>query len=288
VSGTERRPSTDRSIPIDDAASGSLAADDRNPLSLYDFDPFRSFAESIALIVQRVPISDRTRGSLERALATIDARDRRALLEKHRSQLAAFDRLGPLKYAELPFWAHLHALIAQWLDLDKGPPIDILDIGMGSGSFAMVAQSMGHRVTGTDVADDWYGELCRLAGAERIVAPVSAGEPYTPVDRRFDLITMMLPAFHRKREHGKRVYWSVEDWRLFLLGLVKDLLKPDGRIFILMPLNKDDDGNLSYSPLIGWAKARGARLDRTFSDGPIRHILFDGVTKAAFAADAVS
>ena len=94
---------------------------------------------------------------------------------------------------------------------------------------------------------------------------------------------MMMPAFHRKRVKGQRQYWSVEDWRILLLGLVENLLKPGGAIFILMTLDKDDQGNVGYSPLIEWARERGARLGRTKEDGPIRHILFDPATTGTFA-----
>jgi hypothetical protein len=154
---------------------------------------------------------------------------------------------------------------------------------MGSGNFAMVAQSMGHRVVGADVENPWYTELCELMRAKRIVAPVTREMPYRPIHRRFDLITIMMPAFHRKRVNGRRQYWSVEDWRLFLLGLVKNLLNPSGAIFILMTLDRDDEGNVSYSPLVEWARERGAKLDRTLNYGPVRHILFDNVTDEAFA-----
>ena len=76
---------------------------------------------------------------------------------------------------------------------------------------------------------------------------------------------------------------QVDDWRAFLIGLTRDVLKPQGAIFIMMPLDKDDEGNLSYSPLVEWARERGAILDKTFSDGAVRHILFDPAAAETFA-----
>lgn len=245
-------------------------------------DALCSFSERVEQLERRGPMDERTRTNLVRALESIDPAKREAFLDRHRDKLADIETLAAIKYADIGYWALRNVMIAQWLDLDNSPPLEILDIGMGSGNFAMVAQSMGHRAIGTDVFDVWYAELCDLTGVERIIAPVRRDEPYVPVEGKFDLITIMLPAFHRRTVGGKRQYWSIEDWRQFLLGLVQNLLKPNGAIFILMPLNKDDEGNLSYSPLVEWARERGARLDRTTPKGPVRHVLFKPATEETF------
>ena len=245
-------------------------------------DALCSFEERVQQLEQRTKMDERTRSNLVRALNSIDRGKRQAFIDRHREKLADIETLASAKYADIGYWAHRNVLLAQWLDLDSKQPLEILDIGMGSGNFSMVAQSMGHSSVGTDVYDAWYAELCDLMGVERVIAPVARDEPYRPVDRKFDLITMMLPAFHKKTVNRKREHWSIEDWRLFLLGLVKDLLKPGGAIFILMPLDKGPNGELSYSPLVEWSRERGARLDRTFPKGPVRHILFDPATEATF------
>ena len=246
-------------------------------------DAMSSFEERVQQLRQRNrEMTERTLANLVRALDSVDPVKRAAFIERHREKLDDIETLASAKYADIGYWAHRNVLLAEWLELDRKPPLDILDIGMGSGNFSMVAQSMGHRSVGTDVFDEWYAELCDVMGAERIVAPVQLGAPYRPVDRKFDLITMMLPAFHKKTVKGKREHWSIEDWRQFLLGLVRDMLKPGGAIFILMPLDKGENGSLSYSPLVEWSRERGARLDRTFPKGPVRHILFDPATEATF------
>jgi methyltransferase family protein len=248
-------------------------------------DAFASFTERIAQLDALLPLEPRTRRNLERSLASIDPAEREQFVAKHSDRLQDLQTFGPAKYADFAYWAHRSTLVAEWLDLDTSRPLDILDIGMGSGSFAMVAQSMGHRVVGTDVADDWYDVLCRLARVERVVAPVARGEDYRPVEDRFDLITIMLPVFHRRRVNGQREYWSVEDWRRFLAGLQRDLLKPGGAVFILMPLDKNDAGEESYSPLLAWAEARGARLGRTHPSQPTGNILWRPVEANTFAAE---
>lgn len=251
-------------------------------------DALCSFPERLAQMERTQPFPERTRANLVRALATVNNEQRNAFIDKHRDELQDIETLAQAKYADLAYWAVRNVQIAQWLDLDHSPPLDILDIAAGSGNFGMVVQSMGHRYLGTDIANDWYEELCKLTDVERLVAPVVRGEAYKPIDRRFDLITTLLPAFHRKLVDGKRVYWSVEDWRLFLEGLVRDMLKPNGRIFVLMPLDKDDDARLSYSPFVRWAYERGARLDRTTPKGPLRHIEFNPATLETFGEAAPS
>src|SRR4030095_715683 len=112
------------------------------------------------------------------ALNSVDPIKRKAFLAKHGDRLKDIETLAAAKYADVGYWAHRNVLLAQWLDLDNSPPFDILDIGTGSGNFAMVANSRGHRAIGTDVFDPWYHELCGLTGVERVVAPVRRGEPY--------------------------------------------------------------------------------------------------------------
>jgi methyltransferase family protein len=248
------------------------------------FDAFASFQTRIDELDAEAPMSPRTKANLRRSLATIDPAARDAFLAEHEDRLQDIRTQGPAKYADFAYWAQRSTLVAEWLDLDTSPPLDILDIGMGSGSFAMVAQSMGHRVVGTDVVNPWYDELCRLAGVKRIVAPVGRGEAYQPpLEGRFDLITIMLPVFHRTRVIGGRPdYWSVEDWRALLRGLQRDLLKPEGSIFILMPLEQNEDGEQTYSPVVRWAESRGAILDRR-PGVPISRIYFHPVLPDTFA-----
>jgi len=265
------------------ASMSEQYACDFSDRALFDkHDALCSLEERVEQLHNEWPLTDRNRRNLIRALESMDLGAREAFISKYAGRLEKVDAVNSLKYSDFAYWARRNVVIAEWLHLDNSRPLDILDIGAGPGSFGMVASSMGHRVIGTDVADDWYNELCKVTGAARLVAPVIRGERYKPVDARFDLITIMLPVFHRKRVAGKREYWSVEDWRLFLLGLAEDLLQPNGQIFILMPLDKDDSGNLSYSPLLEWSRQRGAQIDRTFPNKPVKHIHFQRAAAETF------
>ena len=242
----------------------------------WEFDPYRSFERGLADLEAQVLVSTRTKHNIRRALAAIDQSARAELLARHQQALRSFDKFGPKKFADFVYWAFRNVLVAEWLGLDEADPMKILDIGMGGGGFAMVAESMGHKVIGTDVADPWYEELCRIASVERRVQPVVPGEPYRVSGGPFDLVTIMLPTFHRRMlRNGHRQYWSVDEWAVFLRGIVRDEITLDGSIFILMPLDKHADGTMEYSPLLDWGAARGARLGSTLDGVPIRHLLFE-------------
>lgn len=258
----------------------------RPPLRPPVGDVFCPFPERLAQIEQERPMSDRTRANVLRALEMIDPAERKAFLDKHRDDLQSFDDFSFAKYADFAYWAYRSVLRAEWLELDRSPPIDLLDIGMGAGSFGMVAKSMGHRVAGTDLDRPWYRDFDRIARVERIIAPVRRGERYRPIDRKFDLITAMLPNFHRRKAGGRIEYWTMEDWRLFLGNLVGDLLKSGGRIYLSMPSDRLDDGTVTPSELLAWSERRGAKVERTRDGRYTGQILFDPATEESFAADA--
>lgn len=270
----------DNDIAWKETISGPVTSD--GPLDKWSFDPRRRLNDAADAVQAFAPMPPRTADNFDRALATLDQGRVDAFLNRHAGRLDDFDRLGPVKYADFAFWTRRNVILAEWLDLDRSAPLDILDIGMGPGNFVMVANSMGHRAVGTDLSDAWYDGLCELAGAERVIAGVETGAPYRPVAREFDLITIMLPVFHRRSVKRKREYWPIAEWARFLDDLAGDMLKPGGRIFILMPLDKHDDGSLSYSPLLAWARSLGARLDRTAEGEPIRHVLFEDVMPGRF------
>jgi len=218
-------------------------------------DIFLPFAERLAELERQESMTERTRTNVLRALDLIDPAERAAFLERHRDEDPA--RLRWLKYADFVYWTHRNVLHAERLELDSSPPLDVWDIGTGSGSFPMVAKSMGHRVIGTDIPKPWGAELCRIAGVPRVNAAVKRGEPYQPVPGRFDLISIMMPNFQRTVTDQGAKYWSVDDWRFLLSGLAERSLKQDGRVFVLIPAELSE-GVAAPSPLIDWAAHVGA------------------------------
>jgi hypothetical protein len=246
-------------------------------------DVFCPFPERLAQIEREKPMSERTRANVLRALDLIDPTERETFLNKYRDRLQSFNDFSLAKYADFAYWAWRNVLRAEWLDLDRSPPLDILDIGMGPGSFGMVAKSMGHRVVGTDLDKPWYRDFDRISGVERIIAPVRRGEAYRPTGRKFDLISIMLPNFHRRVVDGRIEYWTMDEWRLFLSNLVTDLLRPGGRIYLAMPPDRLDDGTVQPSALLDWSAERGAKVERLQDGRYTGQILFESAGEGTFA-----
>jgi len=133
------------------------------------------------------------------------------------------------KYLEIEKHVRQNVRRAQDLNLHRVPPSNILDIGCGGGFFLFVAQNLGHRALGLDVAGiPIFDRLIELLGVERIVHRVTGREPLPDLNEKFDLITSYATAFHGGREDDWR--WGAEEWDFFLRDL-KGRLKPGGRIF---------------------------------------------------------
>ncbi|MBO0515984.1 class I SAM-dependent methyltransferase, partial [Streptomyces beijiangensis] len=104
-----------------------------------------------------------------------------------------------------------------WL---PGEPSDVLDLGCGTGSLALLAAEQGHRVTGVDLSPE-MAELARvkLAGTGAEVLVGDAARP--PVgERRFDVVL------------ARHVVWTLGD-PAEVLGHWRSLLRPGGRLVLV-------------------------------------------------------
>ncbi|MGW2641476.1 class I SAM-dependent methyltransferase [Streptomyces sp. NPDC001348] len=111
-------------------------------------------------------------------------------------------------------WA---ARLEAWL---PARPADVLDLGCGTGSLALLAAERGHRVTGVDLSGPMV-ELARakLAGRDAVFLVGDAAAP--PVgEQRFDVVLV------------RHVLWALPDPARVLRDW-RGLLRPGGR-FVLV------------------------------------------------------
>ena len=149
------------------------------------------------------------------------------------------------KYLDLNTYLPLNVRRVQDLNLQRGPPLDILDIGCGAGFFLFVAQAQGHRGLGLDVAGiPVFDAMVELFGVRRIICAIKAFEPLPDLGMKFDLITGFSTSFHGRREHSW--CWGAKEWDFFINDLGRHL-KPGARIFF--GLNPSDGENY-YTPEI--------------------------------------
>lgn len=131
-------------------------------------------------------------------------------------------------------WA---ARLRTWL---PGRPSEVLDLGCGTGSLALLAAEQGHQVTGVDLAPR-MAELARakLAGTGATVLVGDAAEP--PVgERRFDVVL------------ARHLLWALPGPERVLRRWT-GLLRPGGRLVLI-------EGRWGESDPVGLPAAELARL----------------------------
>jgi SAM-dependent methyltransferase len=161
------------------------------------------------------------------------------------------------KYTNVEPWIENAVHHVRSLRLDRGPKLNILDIGSGAGYFLFVLKHLGHEVFGLDLAEPkFYGEMFELLGLERIIWRIEAFEPLPSVARKFDLITAFAICFNG---HGSDKVWGLKEWEFFLNDVNDRYLNPRGRI--VLALNPEPCGR--YTPeLRNFFISRGAAIER--------------------------
>jgi len=157
-----------------------------------------------------------------------------------------------VKYLDPIIWFESKLRLAQSLDLDKKPPMRILDLGTGPGHFPFVGRFYGHDVTGTDLparargaanSDHIYDALCAMYGVKRIGHAIQPNVELEGLGGRYDMVTSFLAAFNVDEE---RRPWSVAQWRFFLKSLKADVLNDGGVLFMTLADGKLTPESWSY------------------------------------------
>jgi hypothetical protein len=143
-----------------------------------------------------------------------------------------------LKYLDPLVWFESKLGFALRLGLDAAASRRILDIGTGPGHFAVVARFFGHDVVGTEVprraqgvrgSGHLYDALCDAFKVSRIAHSVRPFGDLRDIAGTYDMLTSFLAGFNvdeRKRP------WTITHWKHFLASVRRDVLAPDGTVFL--------------------------------------------------------
>lgn len=135
-----------------------------------------------------------------------------------------------------------------------------MDLGLGSGHFLHVCQSLGHRCVGLDQegASDYICSVRRSLGVSDVVEhTITPLQPLSPFSQRFDLVTSYRCRFYYIGEEGR--LWTLAEWDFFLNDLRDNVLQTNARFVLHMPPVKRDKWGLCLDPkVIKLFQERGA------------------------------
>ena len=207
----------------------------------------------------------------DKAISFINANKISTFQQKYADQLKDFVIDSMYKYADFPYWISKNIRRATRLHLIEGTPKNILDIGVGPGHFAVIANSLGHRTVGIDLDVDFYNDLCEAIGVDRRFVKVEAQNKLPNFGVKFDLITIMWQSFDIKKYNADqtRVYWDNDDWAYLINDFIENQLNSHGEIYIeLNKIKLNQDTILDFDRnLMDMCLANGANVD--FSAGII-------------------
>ena len=174
---------------------------------------------------------------------------------------------GMTKYLDPIVWFESKLRVSRKLELDKKPPLRILDLGTGPGHFPLVARYFGHDVTGTDLpkvsggvdkTGHFYDALCSIYRVKRISQIIKANVLLGGLQGRYDMITAFLAAFN---VNENKEPWTVEEWCFFLKDLGQNVLSENGVIFMMLDAKKITSEVWNYLTLISeWHVDRSKQL----------------------------
>lgn len=140
---------------------------------------------------------------------------------------------GLLNAAQGEAWRALVARIA-------GPtPIDVLDVGCGTGFLALLAAEAGHRATGIDMADAMLAHARAKAEVRKLAVRFERADAEAPpfAPQSFDLIV------------ERHVIWTLPDPTRALRHW-RELLRPGGRVALI-------EGDWDMAPKDEYATVHG-------------------------------
>jgi SAM-dependent methyltransferase len=191
-------------------------------------------------------------------LAPISAKIDRARLTEIQNRYADSKR-GFGKYTDVERWLRLARERVQDLELQRGPPQSILDLGCGGGFFLFILKQLGHDVLGLDLeGPPLYAELMELFAVPRVLWTIKPFKQLPDLGRRFDWITAFSISFDRASNDRPR--WGPGEWDFLLKDLQQRHLEPGGKMYF--ELNPGVSRDFYTRELHDFFVSRGAKVER--------------------------
>ncbi len=166
------------------------------------------------------------------------------------------------KFAMTPRQWYAEAMqIAKGLGLDKGPPLKILDIGMGFGYFLKACQQLGHTIMGLDEPEKIIWRAATILDIPYVLDHVKAFWAMPPELTDYDLIT----TFGVNFRHDSGKYWERDHYQWFSTD-VRKRLHPGG-CWLLRP-NQTGESDSPIASLMDpawWREVAGPKAAITIS-----------------------
>ena len=157
-----------------------------------------------------------------------------------------------IKYLDSIIWFESKMDIISRINLHNSEPMEILDIGTGTGHFLALASFFGHSVKGANLSRDrlrpfdkerhLYGVLCDFFNIETYELIVQPNISIDTIPKKFDLVTALMTEFN----HINAKPWGNDLWDFFIEDLKHSCLKPNGAIFLGLTQGKLSDESWNH------------------------------------------
>ncbi len=262
-----------------------------------EYDALAPLKVRMATLVDRHgALSPRRVEIYNRVCAKLDEDAVARVIAKYRGMIERDGYVAYWKYFDTAWWIWHKTSYAERFDLDRRAPISILDIGVGAGHFAFIAQALGHKVIGIDLADPAFDEMCAMLGVDKRVVAVERGQPLPPLGL-FDIVPAIWLMFDaldvdepgNGRWWKKDVkptdrirYWDVSDWRFFFTDLRRQLY-PGATVFLELNPHYQADGSLGFDEsFVELCVSNGAILEKG-ENGTSRCLTFRNADQLEFS-----
>ena len=205
-----------------------------------------------------------------RILKTIDLDQFKVFQERY--QCADPRPHGYSKYLDIRRWMTIALWQCARLGLHNSRPLQILDIGTGTGYFPYVCTFYGHKVVGLDLdVIPMYNEISAFLKVDRRAWRVEKGRTLPDLGMRFDLVTAFMIKFN---DHPSPNQWGAGEWAFLLDDLRTNQCANDARVVLSFNSNRDgryfdDESRTLFSSIGGDIYGRHVDIRGLSTQAPV-------------------